>query len=73
MISLIKRHWRLLACFLSGLVFTVALSWKMPVQQQIAFKPVYTQVPIPENQSPTNEQTLLSPFAAEHLEHNFYQ
>ncbi|MCC5639903.1 hypothetical protein LC593_29575 [Nostoc sp. CHAB 5844] len=68
MISLLKQYWRLLACFLSGVVLTVSLSWKMPVQQlAIAAKPNHSQVV-------TQSQANLPPtYYSEHLEHNFYQ
>ncbi|MBE9209239.1 hypothetical protein IQ244_22565 [Nostoc sp. LEGE 06077] len=68
MISLFQKHWRLLACFLAGLVVTVSISLRTPVQQPaIAAQPIHSQVV-------TQPQANLPPaFYAEHLEHNFYQ
>ena len=71
MISLLKQYWRLLACFVSGLVLTVGMSFKMPVQQpQTAINPIYPQVATQEYQASVPP---LSPFEADHMEHNFYQ
>ncbi|MBU7586348.1 MAG: hypothetical protein KAF91_26390 [Nostoc sp. TH1S01] len=62
MISLIKQHWRLLACFLSGLILTVSLSLRIPVPQTAnAVQPIQSQANLPPD------------FYSDHLEHNFYQ
>ncbi|MGH1393849.1 MAG: hypothetical protein ACRAVC_07435 [Trichormus sp.] len=68
MISLLKRHWRSLTCFVCGLVVAIAFSFTTPDQQ-----PATASVQIPT-------QTVVKPIIVghpdayySHEEPNFYQ
>ncbi|HIK07939.1 MAG TPA: hypothetical protein IGS40_25170 [Trichormus sp. M33_DOE_039] len=68
MILLLKRHWRLLACFLSALVMAVVFSFATPAQ-----KPAIATVQIP-TQSVVKPIIVGHPDAYySHEEPNFYQ
>ncbi|AFZ24374.1 hypothetical protein Cylst_2137 [Cylindrospermum stagnale PCC 7417] len=66
MISLLNKYQRLLAWFISGLVFAVLLSLATPNQQPAT---AANQIYAPSS----NQSVMTSDFAATHLEPNFYQ